>query len=138
MIGSLLAGSIGVAKFIPNALVLRASLSSYQDRVRNGTNPAFAAAAEGTQFAASVMLPLPAQMALFGIPVTRAVTSAVITGVRSHNNFVRLSKTPFSHRFEFSETAWRAQQLGLQSIGAAWAHSSMGSEAGMMSRRYSR
>jgi len=85
-----------------------------------------------------MILPMPAQLALMGIPVTRAVTSAVINSVNQHNNFVRLAKTPFSHRFEHTDTTYRAQQLGLQAIGAAWGHASMGSEAGMMARRYGR
>ena len=49
-----------------------------------------------------------------------------------------MSKTPFSHRFEHSEVSARAQQLGLQAIGASWAHASQGSEAAMMARRYGR
>lgn len=139
MVGSIVGSvvSTGFKVGIP-ALMLRSSLTTYQDRVRNGQNPAFAAAVEGASFAANMILPMPAQLALMGIPVTRAVTSAVINSVHQHNNFVRLAKTPFSHRFEHTDTTYRAQQLGLQAIGAAWGHASMGSEAGMMARRYGR
>lgn len=139
MIGSVV-GSIVQAgfKYGPTVLVARQGLSSYQDRVRQGQNPAFAAAVEGVSAVASIMLPLPAQMAVFGIPVTRAVTAAVINSVHQRNNFVRMAKTPFSHRFEHTDVTSRAQQLGLQSIGAAWGHASMGSEASMMARRYAR
>ena len=139
MIGSVLGRVLGVGhKVAVPALVAYGSINSFQDRVRQGQNPAFAIAAEGVSFAANMMLPMPAQLALMGIPITRAATSAVISSVGRHNNFVRLAKTPFSHRYEPNETCWRAQQMGLQAIGAAWGHANMGSEAGAFSRRYGR
>jgi uncharacterized membrane protein len=139
MIGSVVAGTIRAGfRFGPTAFMVGSSLTGYKERVQNGQNPAFAAAMEGTQFAASMMLPLPAQMALFGVPVTRAVAAGVINSVRAHNSFVRMAKTPFSHRFEHSEVTSRMQQAGLQSIGAAWGHASMGSEASQFARRYAR
>ena len=139
MIGSVVGSVVSAGfRYGPNLLVARQSITNFQDRVKNGQNPAFAAAVEGAQFAGSMFLPLPAQLALFGIPVTRAVTQAVISSVGQHNNFVRLAKTPFSHRFEHTDTTARAQQLGLQAIGASWAHANMGSEASTFARRYSR
>lgn len=139
MIGSLIGGAISVgSKYGIPALMVRGSVSSYQDKVRQGQNPAFAAAVEGVNLAGSFLLPLPAQLAVYGIPVTRAVTAAIISGVRQHNNFIRMARTPFSHRFEHTDVTARAQQLGLQSIGAAWGYASMGSEASMMARRYAR
>lgn len=127
-----------VLKFGIPALMVKSSLGSYQERVKQGQNPAFAAAMETGSFALNMVLPLPAQLAMMGIPVTRAVTSAVISSVHHHNNFVRLAKTPFSHRFEHSESSWRAQQMGMQAIGAAWGNANMGSEAGLFARRYAR
>jgi hypothetical protein len=139
MIGSVVAGTVRAAvTVVPTALVAKQGLTNYQDRIRQGHNPAFAMAVEGAQFAGSVFLPLPAQLAVYGIPVTRAVTAAVVGSIHQHNNFVRMAKTPFSHRFEHSDQTARAQQMGLQSIGAAWGHASMGSEAAMMARRYGR
>lgn len=139
MFASIVAGTISTAvKVVPTAMVLKQGLSNYQDRVRQGQNPAFAAAVEGVSSAASMFLPWPAQLAVFGIPITRAVTAGVINSVGAHNSFVRMAKTPFSHRFEHSDVTARAQQMGLQSIGAAWGHASMGSEAAMMARRYAR
>jgi hypothetical protein len=139
MIGSVVAGTIQAGfRYGPTVLLAGQSMSNYRDRVKGGQNPAFAMAMEGAQFAGNMFLPLPAQLALFGMPVTRAVTAGVINSVHAHNNFVRMAKTPFSHRFEHTDTTSRAQQLGLQSIGAAWGHASMGSEASMMARRYGR
>ena len=139
MIGSALVGAIGIGKKVAvPALMVYGGISSFQDRVRQGHNPAFAMAAEGVSFAANMMLPMPAQLALMGIPITRAATSAVINSVGRHNNFIRLARTPFSHRYEPNETCARAQQMGLQSIGAAFGHANMACEAAAFSKRYSR
>jgi hypothetical protein len=121
-----------------HGLMVAGHWGSYKHRVSEGSNPAFAAAVEGVQMAASFLLPGPAQMALFGIPITRAVTSAVISAARQQNTFVRQAKTPFSHRFEHTDVTARAQAMGLRAIGAAWGHANMGSEAAMMARRYGR
>jgi hypothetical protein len=114
------------------------SISGFNQRVKEGQNPAFAAAMEGVNFAAQMMLPISAQIALYGIPATRAATQLVVGAVQKHNTFVRMSRTPFSHRFEHTDVTSRMQQMGLQSIGAAWGHANMGSEASMMARRYGR
>jgi hypothetical protein len=115
------------------------AVKGYRDRVKSGQNPAFAAVLETAANFAPFLFSLPAQLAWFyGIPATRAMTSAIIGQAREQNQMVRMARTPFSHRFEHSDVTARAQALGLQSIGSAWGHARMGSEAAMMARRYGR
>lgn len=139
------AGSVGktlrgmALPAVLNSAFVYGSFTSYRDRVRNGQNPLLAAVMEGTPLAANMILSGPAAIATFmGVPLIRASTAAVIGAVKEHNNFVRQAKTPFSHRFEHSDTTARAQMIGLQQIGAAWGHARMGSEAASFASRYGR
>lgn len=136
----MLATAFRVATRIANpALLTYGAITGTRERVEKGQNPAFAAAMEAGTVALGLLLNPVAQIGLFvGVPLGRAAASAVIGQVKEHNNMMRLSRTPFSHRFEHSDVSARAQALGLQQIGAAWGHARMASEASMMAKRYLR
>lgn len=112
--------------------------TSWNDRVRRGQNPFSAAALEGANFAFSVMAPWAHFGLTIGAPIVRAATEGVISSVKSSNDFKRSVRTPFSHRFEHTDTTARAQSLGLQALGSAWGSSRMGSEASAFAQRYGR
>lgn len=115
------------------------TLGGYRDRVKHGESPVSAFGKEALQFSAGALLSTPAALAYFaGVPLARAGTTALIGAVDRQTNYLRSMRTPFSHRFEHTETTSRLQQRGLQAIGGAWAHSRMGSEAAAMARRYGR
>jgi hypothetical protein len=115
------------------------SINQYRDRVHKGQNPIMAALIEGAALAPNFLLsPTALVVTGLGLPLARASTAAIVGAVREHNNFIRQAKTPFSHRFEHTDTTARAQMLGLQQIGAAWGHARMGSEAAMFASRYGR
>jgi hypothetical protein len=136
-IPGLTAGRLAKGAF--NTFLAVGSVNATRDRMRQGQNPVFAAVTEGAMFAANFVLPVAGQLALFaGLPLVRATAAIVTDQVSQHNNFVRTARTPFSHRFEHTDVTSRAQALGLRSIGAAWGHAQMGSEASMMARRYGR
>lgn len=137
---SILAGRLGhIGKVGFPVLFAAGSVASYHQRVRQGQNPAFAATMEGGMLASQFLLSTPAQLGLFlGIPAARLAGQMVTRNVSEHNTAVRASRTPFSHRFEHTDTSARAQSLGMRQVGAAWGHAHMGSEAALFSRRYGR
>jgi hypothetical protein len=121
------------------ALPAAFSFVGVKSRIREGQNPVFAAAIEGGNLALQLLLTGPETAAFyFGIPLARAGAAMITDQVTQHNNYIRQARTPFSQRFEHSETTARAQAAGMRAIGAAWGHAHMGSEAALFARRYGR
>lgn len=134
-VGSVVKAALAIG---PNVWAVSSALGGINERRRAGQNATSAAALEAGGLALSFLDPVGYAALTLGVPLVRATTSAVIGEVRSWNNFVRTAKTPFSHRFEHTDVTARAQAIGLQAIGSAWANARMGSEAASMARRYSR
>jgi hypothetical protein len=113
--------------------------SGYNRRVQERQNPILAAGMEGVNAAMQLLLPLPTQIALFGVvPLARAGAAAVLGRVHEHNNYIRAARTPFSHRFEHSQMTAAAQSRGLQAIGASFGQAQAASQAAQMAARYAR
>lgn len=140
MISGLLGkGFSGVAHLAGLGFAGALGVSSYRDRIRQGQNPLLASGIESGHFALSMLAPLPLYLGLtLGAPVTRLAAGALIAATTRHENSIRMAGTPFSQRFEHSDATARAQATGMQAINAAWGGARMGSEAGMLARRYGR
>ncbi len=136
-VASKVLGTAGQA-FIP-ATIIYGWYSGYQEKTSKGWNPLAAGLVEtGAQALPFMMNPFLYLGLTMGLPLTRAAGAAVTSSISNQMNHVRLSRTPFSHRFEHSDVTARTQAMGLQAIGSAWAHSNMGSEAALMASRYGR
>lgn len=130
------AGDLG--KFIgPGAAFIMAQ-GGYHQKLSQGYSIPTALASQTTDFALSILSPGLHLWMSMGVPAVRAATSAVIDSVNARNAFTQSVKTPFSHRFEHTDTTALAQQRGLQAIGASFAHANQAAEAAAFARRYSR
>jgi hypothetical protein len=127
-----------LGKIATPAIASYAAWQGYQSRLAQGMSVPGALALEAGNLAVSVLDPMGHLYLTFGVAGVRAATSAVIDQVTARNAFTQSVKTPFSHQFSHSDVTARAQQLGLQSIGAAWSNSMMASEAASFARRYGR
>ena len=128
-------GSAG--KAIVPALMLGGAYYGYSQKIGKGWAPLPAAAAEAVNQA----IPFLVNPALYvgvavGLPLVRATGAAVTSAVQNQNNHVRLSRTPFSHRFEHNAYTAGFQAAGLAALGGS--SSGMGMEASRFAQRYGR
>lgn len=128
-----------VHHLVPPGLTGFLEFQNYKHRVHQGQHPLVAGSIAGARFAAGMLLSVAAFTAIdFGPQAVMLIGGMATHKFNDHNNLVRQMKTPFSHRFEHTEVTSRAQMLALQSMGAAWGHAAMGSEASRMAARYGR
>lgn len=80
--------------------------------------------------------PIALGLGLAALQVSPAIASAAYGYYQTRNNWIRLTRTPFSQLFEHSDWTMQHQQRGMQSILGA--RSMLGSEAARMSARYGR
>lgn len=114
-------------------------MNSYRGRLAEGQNKTFAAGMETLNFLAGTLMNPVAYMAMsMGSQLMMAGGAMVTRRVIEHSNFIRHTRTPFSHRFEHTDATAAAQQYGLSQIGNGWGLASMGSEAAKFAQRYGR
>lgn len=136
---SILSSAIGLsARALPIGILGMSGVSGYKEKAKR-MNPLLAGAYEAGQQAFWFMLnPATAMTLGLGLPLAKVAGTLAGNKIRNTSMQVRQSRTPFSHRYEHSEVAARAQAIGLQAITGSYGYSAQGSEAALFARRYGR
>jgi hypothetical protein len=108
-------------------------------RVQSGESVLSAGAKSAFNIAGSMLVNQWAWVGLtMGLPLIAGAGQMVTHAVHSHNNHVRMMRTPFSHRFEHTDVTAQAQQMGMSGLQQGLGYTQMGAEASMMASRYGR
>ena len=108
----------------------------YNKRVKEGQNPLVAAASEAAMQIPWFIMSAGAATVLTMLPAVPALTKAATVALNMRYSYARTAATPYSKRFEHTDASYAAMQAGTQAINAS--RGSLGSEAGMMAKRYMR